>query len=53
MFLFELEIYAIFRCFQDAWQEWDWEEDLWDEASEWDEYITVKDVRREDLVGGP
>lgn len=28
---------------KDAWQEWDWEEDLWDEGSEWDEYITVKD----------
>lgn len=28
---------------KEAWQEWDWEEDLWDEASEWDEYITVKE----------
>ena len=28
---------------KEAWQEWDWEEDLWDEASEWDEYITIKE----------
>ena len=37
---------------QDAWQEWDWEEDLWDEGSEWDEYITVKETTSEGESGG-
>jgi hypothetical protein len=37
---------------QDAWQEWDWEEDLWDEGSEWDEYITEKETTSEGESGG-